>query len=195
MILWQDVGYGTGEVGSLRQTYNKGKRMTQEVDWDAVYAEQTPRLYNFFRYRTGDTESAKDLTAQTMMRAWRYRHNYNHDLGAFGAWLFQIGRNVVTDYLRERLDEPLPLYEAQNLVSALSVETEVQQRQDAQHLYRLLSQLTVREQEIIALKFGADMNNREIALVLDMSESNVGTIAHRIIKKLRIQWETKHVGT
>jgi RNA polymerase sigma-70 factor (ECF subfamily) len=169
--------------------------MTQEVDWDAVYYEQVPRLYNFFRYRTGDTEIAQDLTSQTLMRAWRYRHKYNHDLGAFSAWLFQIGRNVVLDYMREKHNEPLPLYEAQNLVSALSVETEVQQRQEAQHLYRLLSQLPVREQEIIALKFGADMNNREIAQVLEMTESNVGTIVHRIIKKLRIQWETKHVGT
>jgi RNA polymerase sigma-70 factor, ECF subfamily len=168
--------------------------MPQEVDWDAVYEEQTPRLYNFFRYRTGNSDIARDLTAQTMMRAWRYRHNYQHDLGAFGAWLFQIGRNVVLDYLREKHNEPLPLYAAQNVDAAICVETEVQQRQDAQHLYQLLCQLPSREQEIIALKFGADMNNREIAQVLDMTESNVGTILHRVIKKLRIQWETNHVG-
>jgi len=29
-----------------------GARST-EVDWEAVYAEQLPRVYNFFRYRVG----------------------------------------------------------------------------------------------------------------------------------------------
>jgi RNA polymerase sigma-70 factor (ECF subfamily) len=168
--------------------------MPQEVDWDAVYEEQMPRLYNFFRYRVDSRDTAQDLTAQTLMRAWRYRHSYQHDLGAFSTWLFQIGRNVVLAYLRERHHEPLPLYTVQNVDAAVCVETEVQQRQDAQQLYRLLNQLPIREQEIIALKFGSDMNNREIAQILDMSESNVGTLLHRVIKKLKVQWETKYVG-
>jgi hypothetical protein len=27
--------------------------LDREPDWDAVYAEQLPRVYNFFRYRCG----------------------------------------------------------------------------------------------------------------------------------------------
>jgi DNA-directed RNA polymerase specialized sigma24 family protein len=37
---------------------------TAEPDWDAVYAEQLPRVYNFFRYRFGNTADAEDLTAR-----------------------------------------------------------------------------------------------------------------------------------
>ena len=36
-----------------------------EVDWDEVYAEQLPRVYNFLRYRVGDGPVAEDLTSIT----------------------------------------------------------------------------------------------------------------------------------
>lgn len=162
-----------------------------EVDWDRLYWEQSPRLYNFFRYRTGDSETAKDLTSRTLMKAWRYRESYKHKLGAFEAWLFQIARNLAIDYLREQAKEALPLHD--EIMAEFSLEAEVQRKLDARRLYELLQQLPQREQEIIALKFGAEMNNREIARVLEMGESNVGTVLHRSIQKLRQEWEFDYV--
>jgi len=164
-----------------------------QLDWDAVYDEQTPRLYNFFRYRTGDSEIAKDLTARTMMKAWRYRKSYNSNAGAFAAWLFQIARNLATDHLRQQVNDPLPLFDANNHSSDFSVEHEVQKKLDAHRLYCLLKTLPTRDQEIMALKFGADMTNREIAKVLDLTASNVGTIIHRSIQILRAKWEFDYV--
>lgn len=167
--------------------------MTQDdkgaIDWDAIYWEQAPRLYNFFRYRIGDSDIAQDLTSRTMLKAWRYRESYKDNLGAFAAWLFQIARNVAHDYFVEQAKEPLRLFDMQHLQADLSVEHEVDKRRDAAMLYSLLSKLDKREQDIIALKYGADMTNRDIANVLDMSESNVGTILHHTIKNLRRQWE------
>ena len=162
------------------------------VDWEAVYRQQVPGLYNFFRYRTGSGDVAQELTSRTMIRAWRYRHSYRADLGAFGAWLFQIARRVAVDYLRERSNAPLPLYEASNHVDDISIEREVQKRRDAEQLYQLLATLPERDQEIISLKYGAGMTNRDIARVLELSESNVGTILHRTLKKLRIQWDMSY---
>lgn len=179
------------ECSTARKTTER-LNMSQ-VDWDRVYDEQTPRLYNFFRYRTGDTEVAKDLTARTMMKAWRYRESYNSDLGAFSAWLFQIGRNLASDHLREQMKAPLPLYDAHNLMSDFSVEYEVQKNLDAHRLYCLLKTLSARDQEIMALKYGADMTSREIALVLDLTASNVSTIIHRTIQTLRAKWEFDYV--
>ncbi|MCE9628027.1 MAG: RNA polymerase subunit sigma-70, partial [Candidatus Eisenbacteria bacterium] len=39
--------------------------------------------------------------------------------------------------------------------------------------------------ELIALKYGADLNNRAIARQLGLSETNVGSILHRAVAKLR----------
>lgn len=52
-----------------------------------------------------------------------------------------------------------------------------------------VAQLSPREQELIALKYGAQLTNRKIADIMKLSESNVGTILHRVISQLREQWE------
>jgi RNA polymerase sigma-70 factor (ECF subfamily) len=41
---------------------------------------------------------------------------------------------------------------------------------------------------LVALKYGAVMNNRMIAELTGLSESKVGTILHRVVQALREQW-------
>ena len=38
-----------------------------EPDWELVYGEQLPRVYNFFRYRLGDRAKVEDLTARHVL--------------------------------------------------------------------------------------------------------------------------------
>jgi DNA-directed RNA polymerase specialized sigma24 family protein len=42
-----------------------------ELDWDAVYADQLPRIYNFFRFRLGREADAEELTARTFEKKMR----------------------------------------------------------------------------------------------------------------------------
>ena len=55
-------------------------------------------------------------------------------------------------------------------------------------LRRLTAQLTERERELIALRYGGDINNRLIAKLTGLSESNVGVILHRAVQTLKAQW-------
>lgn len=159
-----------------------------DVDWDAVYGKELPRVYNYFRYRLGDNALAEDLTAATFEKAWRARDRYRRDLAAFSTWLLTIARNVATDHLRtfrthvafETLSEQ-PAPDTPPATYARQAELE--------HLGLLLSQLPEHERELIALKYGAELNNREIAKYLGIGESNVGTTLHRIVTKLRERWE------
>src|SRR5918993_1717001 len=82
-----------------------------EPDWEQVYAEQLPRVLNFFRYRLGRTADVEDLTARTFEKAWRSRHRYRRDLAGFSTWLLTIARNVAIDHLRARQRplSPVPL--------------------------------------------------------------------------------------
>ncbi|GAB4109163.1 MAG: sigma-70 family RNA polymerase sigma factor [Roseiflexaceae bacterium] len=162
-----------------------------EVDWEAVYAEQLPRVYNYFRYRVGDGPLAEDLTATTFEKAWVARARYRRDLAAFATWLFTIARNVAADYYRQRRDD-LPLDALCELPDGgRSVDETVQRRSDFARLSHMLAELTPRERELVALKYGASLNNREIARLTDLSESNVGTILHRVMLRLRSAWEAE----
>ena len=158
-----------------------------EPDWDAVYAEQLPKVYNYFRYRFGNGADAEDLTARTFEKAWRARARYRRDLGAFSTWLLTIARNVATDHCRSK--RPLVALDAAVMVTtAVTPEDAAVQRSDIARLEQLLATLSERERDLLSLKYGAGMNNRAIARLTGLSESNVGTILHRAVQALRTAW-------
>ena len=160
------------------------------ADWEALYARELPRVYNFFRYRLGDSAAAEDLTAATFEKAWRARDRYRHDLGSFSTWLFAIARRVAVDDFRRRRPA-VPLEAVRSLAGEASPEDTVQRRRDFARLSELLAGLPARERELVALKYGGDLTNREIARLTGLSETNVGTLLHRTVLKLRRDWEAE----
>jgi|SRR5215216_2043678 len=165
--------------------------LAEEIDWEAVYKEYLPRVYNFFHYRTGDRALAEDLTAVTFEKAWRGRSRFRRNLSAFSTWLFTIARNVATDHFRRRKQD-IPLVTVSEPVDPISVEETVQRNHDFARLRAVLSQLPEREQELVAFKYGGGLNNRQIARLTRLSESNVGVILYRVVEKLRVEMDVNH---
>ena len=164
---------------------------TREPDWDAVYAEALPRVYNFFRYHTGDDQLAEDLTSETFEKAWRNRDRYREDLASFSTWLFAVARRVAADHFR-RQRPVVPIEDAAQVADPQDVEQVAQERADFAHLAKLLAQLEERERELVALKYGAGLTNRAIAHLTGLTESNVGTLLYRLTRQLRAHWEAPY---
>lgn len=159
----------------------------EEINWESVVGDELPRLYNYFRYRLGEETTAEDLTSLVLEKAWLKRHRYRRDRAAFSVWLFAIARNEVVAYLRKR-DHTIPLSMTERAEDE-TAEQVLEHTQDLQRLSQLLGDLPDRERELLALKYGADLNNREIAVLTGLGESNVGTILSRTLQKIREQWE------
>jgi len=163
------------------------KASAEDINWDSVVSNELPRLYNYFRYRLGDEVIAEDLTSVVLEKAWLKRHRYRKDRAAFSTWLFAIAKNEVIGYLRKRrVSVPVSITEK---ATAETAEHMLEQSQDLQQLSRRLAELPERERELVSLKFGADLNNREIAAITGLSESNVGTVLSRVLQKIREGWE------
>jgi RNA polymerase sigma-70 factor, ECF subfamily len=160
---------------------------SQELDWDAVYADQAPRVYNYFRFRLGSGADVEELTARTFERAWRSRAHYRRDLAGFSTWLFKIAQNVRIDFLQSQRGH-LPIDAALEVAAEGTPEKEAEHHSDLARLSLLTRDLPDRERELIALKYGAAINNRLIAQLTGLSESNVGTILHRVVQTLRSRW-------
>jgi RNA polymerase sigma-70 factor, ECF subfamily len=160
---------------------------TTHPDWEAVYAEQLPRIYNYFRYRLGNETVAEDLTSRTFEKAWRERHRYRRDLAGVATWLLRIARNTAVDHHRTS-HEHEPLEDAADAPADGSPEDEAVIHSNFVRLTALVSVLPEREREMLALKYGAGATNRAIADVMGISESNVGTILYRTVQKLRTEW-------
>jgi RNA polymerase sigma-70 factor (ECF subfamily) len=158
-----------------------------EPNWDVVFTEQLPRVYNFFRYRLGNEAHAEDLTSRTFEKAWAARARYRRDIAGFSTWLLSIARNVATDHLRAQRPH-LPIEAAEGVPAGRTPHDDVSLDSDLARLGALLQMLPAREQEIVALKYGAEQTNRGIAELTGLSESNVGTILHRVVQALRRDW-------
>lgn len=165
--------------------------VAEEIDWEAAYKEYLPRVFNFLYYQVNDELIAEDLTAAVFEKAWRGRARFRRNLSAFMTWLFTIARSVAIDYFRKSKFE-IPLEAVREQTDPVPLEEIVQRHQDFAQLRYALSQLPERERELIAFKYGAELNNREIARLTRLSESNVGTILNRTVEKLRIKMEINH---
>jgi len=153
----------------------------------ALYEEHMAYVFRYINYRVGNRNQAEDLTSVVFEKALAAFNRYDRRKSAPQTWLLSIARNTVTDHLRKSSKrKTMPLDNAVGVESAdPSPSEETERREEYQRLHLCLAALPHREQEIISLKFGGELNNRQIASMVGLSENNVGTILFRAIGKLR----------
>lgn len=154
-----------------------------------LYQQHTHALFNYCLYRVGDPAVAEDLTADTFERAWRARHRYNPRRAQFSTWLFTIARRVVIDWQRRQARRPTAELSADLANPRPGPHTLAEEAEEQRRLLRLVRVLSPDDRELIALKFGAGMTNRQIAKVLRKSETAIGSAVYRLVRRLRRQWE------
>jgi RNA polymerase sigma factor (sigma-70 family) len=154
-----------------------------EIDFERLYESSRDDVFAYATSLLRDRAAAEDATAAAFERAYRKRSRFNPSKGSARAWLFGIARNAALDELRRRSRQAEL---GADPVDAASTVANAEERSELRLLLATaLSQLEARERELVGLKFFAGLSNREIARVLDTSESNVGTRLHRTVIKLR----------
>jgi len=164
-----------------------------DPDWNTLYRDLLPKVYNFFRYRVADSMQAEDLTSITFKQAWQSRDRYRDDRASFSTWLFTIARRVAADHFRQHYARAdVALDTVAQASGEDSPEQAAEDREEVEHVRHLIQHLPEREQELIALKYGAGLSYQRIADLTGLSVSNVGVTLHRAIQKLREQLEANH---
>lgn len=158
-----------------------------ELDWNRVYREQLPKVFNYFRFRFGPHADLEDLTSRTFEKAWRARRRYRKDLAGFSTWLLSIARNVGTDHRRAE-SKYVALDAAIEQPHSNEPHDDASRVSDLARLAKITALLSERERELIALKYGAGAGNKAIAKLTGLAESNVAVILHRAVQALRTQW-------
>lgn len=159
-----------------------------------LYEEYLPRVYQYVSYRVDNRSEVEELTSIVFEKALTKFNTYNSQKAAFSTWIFTIAHNIVIDYYRKRSREQKYKEQVESgaVEPSISPEDEVVRLEEIRKLRECLSLLNRNEQEFISLKFSGEMTNREIARITGFSESNVGTILCRAIRKLRdefVRWQ------
>ncbi len=167
---------------------HSGKKYTSAEDtFTELYQQYLPKVFRYINFRVGNNQLAEDLTSQVFEKALTKFSTYRSDKASLSTWLFAIAGNTVTDHFRlSSRSQTTSIDEAEKMVSQdPTPEDEIIKKEERQKLQVCLARLSKQEQEIISFKFGAELTNRRIASLLGLSESNVGTILYRAVRKLR----------
>lgn len=144
-------------------------------------------LIRYAKSVTGDMESARDAVQETFLRL--SKQDVLSLSEKLAPWLFSVCKNCAIDIVRKRrffCDAPENIEE--EISPQPSPSDEAENKDSASRLRSLLSQLSPRQQELIRLKFEADLSYKEIAEILRISVSNVGVQLHNTIQSLKLSW-------
>jgi RNA polymerase sigma-70 factor, ECF subfamily len=157
---------------------------TDTETFAALYERTFPRVYAYVASLLRDRSAAEDVTAQAFERAFRKARRYDPDKGGPRAWLFGIARNAALDEIRKRKRRARLESEPDDVWSpGPDEQAELVMRRA--EVRAALASLDPRDRDLVLLKFAGGLSNGEIARVLAISESNVGSRLHRAVEKLR----------
>jgi RNA polymerase sigma-70 factor (ECF subfamily) len=149
-----------------------------------VYDDEIWNIYGFFAYRVASVADAEDLTQRTFERALRAWRRFDPERAPVRVWLLTIARNLLIDHYRadvwgrQQAIEEVPEGELGSELAQpdLGIEPD---------LAEALAELVPRDREVLALRFGGDLNGPEIAATTGLSLANVQQILSRSLRKLR----------
>lgn len=162
----------------------QGTAPTPSEAFEALYRRALPRVYGYVATLLNDRSAAEEVTAQAFERAYRKRRSFRSSRGTEEAWLFGIARNAALDELRRRKRRARLEADPAD-VDAAGAEEQADAALRREVVRAAVAQLEPRERELVALKFAGGLSNEEIARVVGITASNVGTRLHRTIEKLR----------
>lgn len=159
--------------------------------FNQLYLAHIRPIYRYIFSRIGEARQAEDLTAQVFLEALeslpRYRHN-----GHFAAWLFSIARHKVVDHYRSHRSElPMPVNAEESNLKGDPL-TALIQSEEAQHISKLIHQLDEQDQDLLRLRFVAELNFGEIARLVNSNVEATKKRFYRLLNHLRQQLELDH---
>jgi RNA polymerase sigma-70 factor (ECF subfamily) len=153
-----------------------------------LFERYNRRLYHFFYRLTHRRDISEDLVQGVFERILTYRDTYAGN-GSFSTWIFQIARNLQIDHYRSNNNgEELSDFIEWDQLEGDSFESEQkqQQKEELKLLQRALDQLDETKKQTLVLSRFEGFKYKEIAEIMDCSESAVKVRIFRAIQELEV---------
>ncbi|APV44634.1 RNA polymerase sigma-70 factor, ECF subfamily [Dehalogenimonas formicexedens] len=158
-----------------------------------LYEAYFEKIYRYVAIKIGNRTEAEDLTQQVFVNALESICSYKMREVPFSAWLYRIAHNQVVDTLRKRSRRPtMELDESLAIPADGDLVEETELKLETKELVEAAKKLTKLQQEVIALRFGADMPIAQVAKVMGKNEGAIKALQHSAVGALRrIMGESK----
>jgi RNA polymerase sigma-70 factor (ECF subfamily) len=164
---------------------------TDSSAFSELYNFYFPRLYAYASYHLSSRDQVEEIVSLTFLKALEKLSTFTWQGAPFSSWLYRIARNNIIDLARKNKNGRLiPLEGLPETAAGLAEETGRLEdffirKEECAEVVRALRDLPEDAREIISLKFGAGLSNREIARIRNMKEGTVGSKLCRALRILR----------
>lgn len=153
-----------------------------------LYEAYFDRIYYFILRQTGDEDTAGDLSSQTFVNALNNLAKYQFRGYPFSAWLYKIAANEVNKFYRRQKGKKIFSIEEgriRELVEQTNPGNGDFDEELIQQLLAYLKDLPTEMLQVLELRFFEDKDFREIAFILDITESGAKMRTYRALDQLR----------
>lgn len=150
-----------------------------------LYGKYAGLILRYLYVRVRDQEGAQDLTQEVFVRVIKGIGGFEYrGEKSFLGWLYTIANNVLIGQARRKRAISTPLDQSIELIDPRG-QDDVISIYDRVSLQQAISQLTQDQQQVLTLKFFADMTNNEIAATIGRTEGAVKALQHRALQSLQ----------
>ncbi|CAN5661549.1 N/A [soil metagenome] len=159
------------------------------MDFDAVFESLYPSLFRYLHRLTGDQDIAEDIAQEAFVRLLRQPLPDDE----VRPWVFTVAMNLVRDYARKNERRQRLLQGAPELVTRTPLPDEDVERADRIASVRaVLDRLSERDRQLLLMR-EEGFKYDEIAAVIDVAPSSVGTLIARALRKFVTEYEAQEV--
>jgi RNA polymerase sigma-70 factor (ECF subfamily) len=150
-----------------------------------LYEKYYEPIFRFIYQRIGEQTGSADICSQVFLKALQKLGKYQFQGVPFSAWLYRIASNEVTQYFRDHKKNRTVSIEDIQLNDIMDEVQEQANEQWSKNLLVCLDQLKEEELQLIEMRFFEKRAFKEIADILDITESNAKVKTYRILEKLK----------
>ncbi len=154
-------------------------------DFAELYEKYFDRIYYFILRQTDDEELAGDLASQAFVNVLNNLSKYQFRGVPFSAWLYKIASNEVNKHYRRNKGKKIYSIEEVKVREIIERGNEDYDDELIERLLRYLRDLPSDMLQVLELRFFEDKDFKEIAFILDMTESGAKMRTYRALDKLR----------
>ncbi len=158
--------------------------------FERLYQKWVTPVYRYFRYRVQTDKEAEDLTSQVFLKVCEQLPNYKEE-GRFPAWLFSIVRSQSADHFRAQ-KPTVSLNDIEISDGDADPLDRAAQKDDLKRLKHLLVSLPEKDQELIRLRYVAQLSYKDIAVILGGTRDAARKQVNRLLRRLEDQMEENH---
>lgn len=148
-----------------------------------LYEAYAQAIFRYVSYRVESDVLAEDLTAEVFLRMVQGLPAYKDSGAPFGAWLYRIAANQITDHYRRNRRSAGPIPD-EHPIDDTDPLGKAAKNEERAHLRHALAALPADFQTLLVMRFMQGLQHSEVAAVLNKSEAAIRVMQHRALQAL-----------